>query len=252
MTGAKTMENFVSIVIPTFNEAENIRELVPLIEKALADKPYGHEILVVDDDSPDNTWEVAGRMSSKYPLRVIRRKREKGLASAVLRGFKESRGNILGVMDADLCHPPEAIAPLVDEIIENGRDMAIGSRLTEGGRVEDWPVHRRLTSFSGRILARPLTPVKDIMSGFFFLRRKAIEGARLTPRGYKIGLEILVKGSAANIIEHPIVFKNRYRGKSKLNFKIHFEYMVQLADLYVYKFLRKKHAGDPGKPNAKP
>ena len=98
--------NFVSIVIPTFNEAENIRKLVPLIEKTLVGKPYGHEILIVDDDSPDNTWEVARRMSSKFPLRVIRRMRQKGLASGVLRGFqgikrKHFRSNGRGPLPSD-------------------------------------------------------------------------------------------------------------------------------------------------------
>ncbi len=225
----------VSLIIPTYNEAKTIPILIPKVCRYL--KKYQYEIIVVDDNSPDRTWEVAKRLPKKYKVKVIRRMKDKGLSQAVIAGFGVAKGDIIGVIDADLSHPPEKIPKLIEQLTKHGADMTIGSRLIEGGRVEDWPAIRKFISFGARLLARPLTPVKDIMSGFFFIKREVISNVDLHPRGYKIGLEIIIKGNIKKITEIPIIFRNREVGESKLDMKTNFLYLLHVIDLYMYKFL---------------
>ncbi len=225
----------ISIITPTYNEAKNLPELAERIDNAL--KKYAYEFIVVDDNSPDGTGEIAEKLSNKYPIRVIHREGKLGLASAVTDGFAISKGEILGVIDADLSHPPEKIPGLLKVMEEENADFVIASRLIRDGRVEDWPFHRKLVSWTARMLARPLTPVRDIMSGFFIIKKEVIEGVALKPRGYKICLEILVKGSYGKVKEIPFVFMNRVVGESKLNIKTNVDYLIQLVDLYRYKLL---------------
>ena len=227
----------ISIIIPTYNEAENIPILVDEIAKNLKED---YELIVVDDDSPDKTWQIAEKLKEKYPLNVLRRINKKGLSSAVLDGLAIAKGNILGVIDADLSHPPEKIPELINAIRE-GPDFVIGSRLIKGGKVEDWPFHRKFVSWGARILARPLTPIKDIMSGFFFIKKEVIENKKFKPHGYKIALEILIKGNYNKTKEIPIIFRNRQLGQSKLSVKIQLEYLYQLLDLYMYKLKKLFH-----------
>lgn len=226
----------ISIVIPTYNEAKNIAVLVAKIAKVLAKQNY--EIIVVDDNSPDGTYSIAKELEAKYPLKAICRKNERGLASAVLAGFGATKGSILGVMDADLSHPPELIPELVNAI-KNGADIAIGSRLIKGGKVEEWPSLRRFISAIARMLARPLTNIKDSMSGFFFLKRSVIENVKLVPRGYKILLEILVRGNYKKVKEVPYTFLSRHVGKSKIGLEVYLDYVAQLINLYFYKLTGK-------------
>ena len=222
----------ISIIIPAYNEHQNIPLLLEKISKSLKNEHY--EVIIVDDDSPDKTWQAAKKLAKKYPVHVLRRKNKKGLSSAVLDGFKIAKGDILGVMDADLSHPPEKIPELIKSI-RKGYDFVIGSRLVKGGKAEKWPASRRLVSFSARCLARPLTSVKDPMSGFFFIRRKVIKNRKFTPRGYKIALELIVKGNYSKIKEVPIIFRNRKKGKSKLSIKVQIDYIRQLIGIYLYK-----------------
>ena len=221
----------ISIVVPTLNEAKCIGILAERIAAVLGEQPY--ELIVVDDDSPDKTWQIAGELPTRYRITVKRRMGRTGLSSAVVEGFAVATGDILCVMDADLSHPPEAIPGLVAAIKEQGADLAIASRLVPGGGTEGWPSTRKITSRIAALLARPLTPVKDPLSGFFAFRRKVLEGVRLKPRGYKIGLEIIIKGNAEKIVEVPFVFIDRTAGKSKLGMKQNVEYLVQLLDLYL-------------------
>ena len=222
----------VSLIIPTFNERANVKILIPEVEKYLKGIP--HELVIVDDNSPDRTWQVAGSFKKHFPVRVIRRLGEKGLATAVIRGFKEARADILGVMDADLSHPPEKLKELLKPFLGHSHDLVIGSRLIRGGSVEDWPFFRKLISWGARLLARPLTPVKDIMSGFFFFRRNVIKGIELKPVGYKILLEILVKGHYKGALEVPYIFRNREVGQSKLGPGEYWNYLRHLARLYLW------------------
>src|SRR6266446_10190818 len=178
----------ISVIVPTYNEAES---LPPLIER-LGAVMSGHtwELVVVDDGSPDGTAEVANRLSARHPVWVVRRAGKAGLASAVIAGFKESRGDILVVMDADLSHPPETVPALV-KAIDEGADLAVGSRYVSGGAVKDWPLRRRVVSRVACLIGNVLVPVRDATSGFFAIRRSVVAGAKLNPSGFKIGSEVM-------------------------------------------------------------
>jgi len=219
----------LSIIIPTYNERDNIPKLLARIHSALHTIDY--EVIIVDDDSPDRTWEVAEKLSSIYPVRVLRRINKRGLGSAVVDGFKIARGKVLGVMDADLQHPPEKILELLSAI-ENGADIAIASRYVEGGEIENWGLRRKIISKGATTLVHILIPtfkqIKDPLSGFFLVRRGVVEGIELNPHGFKILLEILAKGKYSSVIEVPYKFKERELGESKLNFKEYAKYLRQL------------------------
>ena len=181
-----------SLVIPTYNESKNIPTLVARLAEILEEPTGGSfELIVVDDDSPDRTWEVAEQLATTQPaLRVLRRQGERGLSSAVIRGWQVSRGEILGVMDADLQHPPEVNLALLKEI-EKGAELAAASRHVEGGGVSDWSMARRVLSRGAQLLGLIVLPgvlgrLSDPMSGYFMVRRSAIEGIELYPIGYKI------------------------------------------------------------------
>ncbi len=216
-----------AVVVPTFNEAPNLPDLVRRVCEALPDV----EIVVVDDASPDGTADVAESLAVEFPVRVIRREGERSLSSAVLRGLSESRAEICVVMDADLGHPPGTIPELV-KAVEGGADLAIGSRYASGGAIDEWPWHRRLASKAGTLLARPLTGVRDPLSGFFCLRAKLLEGVKLRPRGFKILLEILARAHPARVVEVPIRFEDRGAGRSKFGPRERREYLAQIWTLY--------------------
>jgi dolichol-phosphate mannosyltransferase len=200
------------------------------------------EILVLDDDSPDRTWDIASSFASREnltPIRVIRRRGNRGLSAAVLEGFLSARGRYLGVMDADLSHDP-ALWPRLVDALEKGAALAVGSRRVPGGGADTWPWYRRFLSDAGTRLCRTLIGVslRDPMSGFFAVRRELFDHARpfLRPRGYKILLEIAVKSgvSAAKIAEIPFIFKDRRQGYSKLTARVALGYLTQLVDLILF------------------
>ncbi len=224
----------VSIIIPTYNERENLEELFDRIRRALKD--YDFEIIIIDDNSPDRTWEKALELSEEYPIKVIRRIEEKGLSSAVIRGFKEARGDVFVVMDADLQHPPEIIPKLL-EAIESGAHIAIASRYVKGGKVKNWYWYRKLISrgaiMIGRVALPKIRGIKDPVSGFFALRREVIENISLNPIGFKILMEILVKGKYQKVKEIPFTFGLRHAGESKLGKKTMFNYLK-----HVYRLMR--------------
>lgn len=227
----------LSLVIPTYNERDNVIPLVEnlsqLLDRKILDQ---YELIIVDDDSPDRTWELAGKLTSDYPqLRVMRRQGEKGLASAVVRGWQGSRGEILGVIDGDLQHPPEILYNLL-ETIEKGADLALASRHVEGGGVSEWSLLRRFLSRGAQILGLILLPevvgrVSDPMSGYFMVRRQAIAGPILNPTGYKILLEVIGKGRIETIGEVGYVFQERQEGESKVTWKQWLEYISHLLRL---------------------
>ena len=222
----------LSLISPTFNEKENITPLVERVHKALS--KYSYELIVVDDNSPDGTSELAKSLSSKYPLKVIVRTSERGLASAVVAGLDQATGEVLGVIDADLQHPPEEIPALL-EAIRGGADVAIASRYVEGGNIEGWSTKRAIISKGAKLLATILLPstreIKDPLAGFFLFKRKVIDGAVLTPTGYKILLEVLVRGNASQIAEVPYTFKERERGKSNLTIREQLNFLRHLSRL---------------------
>lgn len=226
----------ISIIVPTYNERENLAKLVDLIDKSINGIEY--EIVVVDDDSPDGTWKLATELANRYPIRVIRRINERGLSTAVIEGFKQAKGDILVVMDADLQHPPEVIPRLVKPILEGKADLVIGSRYVRGGGVKEWGFIRKLVSKGAIFLAHMALPnlrgIKDPMSGFFAVKKNVIDGVELKPIGYKILLEILVKGKAGRIMEVPYIFGERAGGESKLGKKQIIDYVKHLWRLSIW------------------
>ena len=227
----------LSLVIPTFNESGNVEALVRQLT-ALLDPAYAqrYELIVVDDDSPDRTWEIAAQLTATYPqLRAMRRTGERGLSSAVIRGWQVARGEILGVIDADLQHPPEVLLHLL-AAIETGADLAVASRHVEGGGVSEWSLIRRILSRGAQTLGLLLLPqvvgrVSDPMSGYFMVRRSAIAGPVLNPKGYKILLEVIGRGSVQTIAEVGYVFQERLEGASKVTWKHYLDYIHHLLRL---------------------
>lgn len=228
----------ISIIVPTYNEAENIPILVERIHKALGGMEY--EILIIDDSSPDGTAEVARKLSERYPVKVVVRPGKLGLSTAVVEGFKLAKGDYIVVMDADLQHPPEVIPQMVRKLDE-GYDVVIASRYVKGGRDLGLKGWRKLVSWGARILAWLLLPntrgVKDVMSGFFALRRSHMPG-EVRLRGYKILLAILGQKRDLRVTEIPYTFNRRIYGHSKLNFKEYLNYIIDLLKLSRYFTLR--------------
>ncbi|MBL8880288.1 MAG: glycosyltransferase, partial [Phycisphaerales bacterium] len=140
---------FVSVVVPSYNERENLAPLARGVFAVL--DPHRSELIIVDDQSPDGTADEAGRLAAQFPIRCIVRRGERGLATAVIRGLREARGDMIVVMDADLSHPPGAIPQLIAPLADSAVNMVIGSRFVAGGTVDlQWPLHRRLNSLFGR------------------------------------------------------------------------------------------------------
>jgi dolichol-phosphate mannosyltransferase len=222
-----------SLVVPTYNEAENIGPLLDALRGALSG--VSHEIIVADDDSPDRTWELAERWASRDgrgAVKVLRRTADKGLSAAVVDGFGAARGALLGVMDADLSHDP-ALWPRLLAALDGGAEVAVGSRRVPGGGADRWPWHRRVFSGFATLFSRTLLGLRlrDPMSGFFAVRREVFTRARpsLHPKGYKILLEIVVKSGVApeKVVEVPFIFKDRQQGYSKLTGGVMASYLSQ-------------------------
>lgn len=225
----------LSIIIPTYNEKENIGKLAEKISQVLKRNNIEGEMIVIDDNSPDGTGAAAEKMKDEYPMKVMHRPKRLGLASAVVAGFKIAKGNILCVMDADLSHPPDEI-PRMFELIQKGKsDFVVGSRYVEGGFSKEWPWVRRLISSLACFLARGLTKIKDPTSGFFMIKREVVNNAILKPIGFKICLEIIARGKYGAICEIPIAFANRKHERSKLGIRELFQYVIQLTGLYSLK-----------------
>lgn len=232
----------ISVVIPTYNERENLPILVDRLFKAL--NGFDFEIIIVDDNSPDGTWMVAESLMLKYggKIRVLKRPNKLGLASAIIDGFKLSYGDVIVVMDADLQHPPEALRSLIKPIEAGNADLVIASRYVRDGCIEGWSFWRILVSRIATLISHMILPetrsIKDPMSGFFILRRSIISGSSLNPKGYKILLEILVKTRPLRFVEIPYVFKARKFGSSKLNFNEYVNFLNHIFKLSNYRPLK--------------
>jgi dolichol-phosphate mannosyltransferase len=200
--------------------------------------PY--EILVVDDDSGDGTGDVVSAIAKQDPrVRLLVRKGERGLSGAILHGWRNTDAAILGVMDADLQHPPELLPKLLSAI-QGGRDLVIGSRYTPGGDLGKWNPARKLLSAAAVWVTWPLQRsrlrAKDPMSGFFLVRRSCLDQVPFQQSGFKLLLEVLVRGHIRSVEEIPFAFGLRYRGASKANFKVAVDYARLLARLYAARF----------------
>ncbi len=227
----------VSIIVPTFREAENIPVLAARIDAALSGGGIAWELLLVDDDSEDGSERVVAQLAERLPVRMeVRTESPRDLSAAVLLGFRLARYDRLVVLDADLSHPPERIADLLAEL-SDGAEIVMGSRYGEGGRLgPGWGVWRLLNSRLATVLARPLANCSDPMSGFFAIHRRALPDlAGLEPLGYKIGLELIVRGNL-EVKEVPIEFADRQAGSSKMGWRQQVDFLRHLGRLYRYRF----------------
>ncbi len=230
-----TDENF-ALVIPTLCEGTNLRPLLDRIRSAMEGTGIRYEILVVDDDSRDGTEELVSKIAAEDSrVMLLVRRGERGLSGAILHGWEHTDAEILVVMDADLQHPPELLPKLLAEVV-NGCDIAIGSRYAEGGSLGDWNPLRRLISMAAIGLTWPLQRAgmraRDPMSGFFVVRRSCLENVVFQPTGFKLLLEILVRGHIRSVREVPFSFGRRRAGASKASLKVAWEYLRLLVRLY--------------------
>ena len=257
----------LSVIIPTYNESKNIVDLLIRLRKVMSHSiTLTPEIIVVDDNSPDNTGGIVesyfennseqdlkeskddfhksrsdyfdrNSQTRESSVKVIHRSQKTGLVSAILEGIKSSTGQYILVMDADLSHSPEVIPKMVSELERPDIDIVVASRYALGGSIIGWPIKRRLLSKGAVKIARyglPIRRVQDPMSGFFALKRHIIENITIDSAGYKILLEILVKANEARVKEVPYTFKDRKAGQSKLDKHVIFEYIKAIYSLYRY------------------
>ena len=226
----------VSVVVPTFEEARNLPHLIDRLAAVARTERLHLDLAIMDDDSRDGSLELVQSRPEDW-VRLVVRTADHGLSQAVLDGLRRATGDVLVCMDADLSHPPEAIPAMLAKLAE-GADFVIGSRYAEGGSTaHDWGFLRWINSRVATWLARPLTHVRDPMSGFFALRRQTFEAGRdFNPVGYKIGLELIVKCGCERVVEIPIHFADRRFGVSKLTLKQQLLYLGHLWRLYAFKF----------------
>jgi len=236
----------LALVIPTLCEAENICGLLDRIRSVLDPLGVSYELLVVDDDSCDGTAELVSAIAEEDPrVRLLVRKGERGLSGAILHGWQRTDAAILGVMDADLQHPPHLLPELLAAIFDE-RDIVIGSRYTPGGELGQWNIGRKFLSAAAVWVTWPLQSprlrAKDPMSGFFLVRRRCLDQIRFQRTGFKLLLEILVRGRIESLAEIPFEFGQRFRGASKANIKVAVDYARLLARLYAGKYWRWKRS----------
>ncbi len=226
------MNEKFSLVIPTYNESGNIIDLCKRAADLLSAGGIDFEIIVVDDDSPDGTAEIVEKLcADNNAIKLLRRKNEKCLSTAVLAGWARATGDILGVIDGDMQHPPETLINLIKKLREENADIVIASRNIEGGGVSKWSVWRRSVSWFGTLASYLLLPdiffkVRDPMSGYFVMRRDVIAGVDLKPMGYKILIEVFAKGRYKKVLEVPYVFQERQHRESKAGIR---QYIISLT-----------------------
>jgi dolichol-phosphate mannosyltransferase len=235
-SAGRMLQPYFSLVIPTYNESRNIVRMIETLSRLLDTLlPADYELLVVDDDSPDRTWEIAKGLSDRYPYLQVIRRQERGLSTAVIRGWQAARGEVLGVIDGDLQHPPEILVKLLHEMTA-GADLAVASRHVEGGGVSSWSAARRFLSRGAQILGLVILPrvlgrLTDPMSGYFLVKRTAIAHRPLSPVGYKILIEVVGRGDIQQITEVGYVFQERQAGESKVTWRQYRDYLHHLLRL---------------------
>jgi dolichol-phosphate mannosyltransferase len=228
-------ENRFALIIPTLNEAGNIDAILSAVTHNLAGTNQEYEIVVVDDGSTDGTVEnVREWIKRDSRVRILSRDGQRGLAGAVLHGWSQTRANLLGVMDADLQHPPKLLPLLLDAV--GSADIAIASRYAAEHGVRGWNPVRAAISRLSTLAAEPLLRKKNLnitdpMSGFFIVHRRCIDGIAFQPSGFKLLLEVLVRGRIQNAREVPYHFGLRHAGQSKAGAAVAFHYLHLLGRL---------------------
>lgn len=231
----------VSIIIPTYNESKNIINVLDTISKNLP-KNILTEAIVVDDNSPDGTGKIVDeylqnfKKIANYTINIIHRKTKEGLGSAILKGIQQAKGDMIVVMDSDFSHPPQIIPKLIESIKKYPYDIAVASRYIKGGKIQGWPLKRKIMSKFATLIAKKGLGIdtKDPMSGFFAFKRNIIKELNIDAIGYKILLEILVKTKGVSIKEIPYTFQDREFGSSKLSIKTILDYHKSVWKLYRY------------------
>jgi dolichol-phosphate mannosyltransferase len=231
------------LVLPTYDEAPNVEAIVRAAHEVLTRAaPEGFRILVVDDDSPDGTGQIADRLAEELPeVEVLHRTVREGLGPAYLAGFAHALGAGAGYvmeMDADFSHDPADLARLLEVVRSGAADVALGSRYVRGGSVEDWGLLRRIVSRGGSAYAGVVLRlrVRDLTGGFKCFRREVLERADLEnvrSKGYAFQVELTYRAvqNRFRVVEVPIVFRDRVRGRSKMSWKIAAEAMVLVPKL---------------------
>ena len=230
----------ISLVVPTFNERANIARLVERTGAALAECGEEFEVIIVDDGSPDGTGDEVLRLASdgRPWLRLLVRRYERDLSTAVVAGWRIARGDVLGCMDADLQHPPELLPRMLKALRDTPADVVVGSRHVAGGGVSHWSLRRRFVSWTATLMAAGILPgtlgkVSDPMSGFFLLRTEVLAQTAISPIGYKILLEVLARGNYSRVVEVPYVFEERTVGGSKMSARTAVQYLAHLARISI-------------------
>ena len=226
----------LSIVIPTYNERDRLAELVDALYSA-AGEAFGLEVVIVDDNSPDGTGQIADDLAARYPVKVIHRAGKLGLGTAVVAGFGVASAEIVGVMDADFSRPPSLVPKMYAGFRATNADVLVASRYIPGGSTPNWPLKRKLLSRFGCLLARPISPIRDAASGFFLIKRSIAESVTIKAGGFKICIELLIRAWPTDLVEIPYRFDDRELGESKMSMREASGYFWQLRDLYKVRWL---------------
>ena len=231
----------ISIIIPTYNESQNILQILKSIKDNLP-KNFVTQAIVVDDNSPDGTGKLVEdylkniKKMADYTIEIIHRKAKDGLSSAILKGIQHAKGDTIVVMDCDFSHPPQIIPKLIESIKKYQYDIVVASRYIKGGKIQGWSLKRKTMSKFATLIAKKGLGIDthDPMSGFFAFKRNIIKGLNIDAIGYKFLLEILVKTKNVSIKEIPYTFQNRELGSSKLSIRTIFDYYRSVWKLYRY------------------
>ncbi len=234
---AKNPAAQVSIIIPTYNESQNIINVLKSVRDSLPENIIT-EAIVVDDNSPDGTGRIVDeyirgvKKLANHTINVIHRSAKNGLSSAILNGISRANGETIVVMDSDLSHPPQVIPRMIEALKQS--DIVIASRYVKGGAIQGWSLRRKLLSRAATRIAKTGLGIKsdDPMSGFFAFKRCIISGLKFDGLGYKTLLEILVKARGASVTEIPYTFIDRQFGASKMDASIILDYVRSVWRLY--------------------
>jgi dolichol-phosphate mannosyltransferase len=224
------------MIMPTYNERDRLAELVRTLFDATRLARVELELVIVDDNSPDGTGAVADDLARTHRIQVIHRSGKLGLGTAVVAGFGVATADVVGVMDADFSHPPGLVPRMLEVFRATHADVVVAGRYIPGGSTPNWPFKRRMLSRIGCWLARPLSPIRDAASGFFLIKRSIARSVSIKAGGFKICLELIVRGWPAKLVEIPYRFDDRELGESKMSMREASGYLVQLRDLYKLRF----------------
>ena len=227
-------KQIINIIIPTYNEEENIGLMLHELFEVAQKSQINVKVTVVDDSSSDRTADLVKETATKYSVNILQRRNVKrSLSASILEGIKASEEEYIGVMDADLSHPPDCLPWFYNCLVDEGYDFVIGSRYVKNGGIKGWPLGRRFLSKAGCLLADVLlgTKVKDPISGLFFLKKNVVNDINTPPGGFKICLDIIARGKYNKVKEIGYCFVDRQKGRSKMTFRIAKEYLNQLWKL---------------------